>query len=169
MMAGPPLTQALLRTLIHYDPISGRVTRLRRTANRHQVGEYVGALNSRGYLQATFFSIKRPVHRLIWFWLYGHWPSGDIDHINRNRQDNRLCNLREVTRSENNHNAGANSRNTSGYRGVCWDKSKQLWVVHISVAGKTYFLGRYADPQVAACAYKAAKRTHHPTAPQAQD
>lgn len=159
------LLQDELHTLFDYCPETGLLTRKMCTANRHTIGELVGTSGSRGYLQATIHSRKYPVHRIIWCWLYGAWPKHDVDHINRVRNDNRKINLREVTRSENNHNGGANRRNTSGHRGASWDKSKQLWVSHIRAYGVSYFLGRHKTAELASAAYYAAKAIHHPTYP----
>ena len=158
-------TQQHLRELFDYDPRTGVVTRSLCTANRHTQGEIVGTKGARGYLQATVNSLKYPLHRLIWCWVHGTWPTDDIDHINRVRDDNRIENLRIATRSENNHNAGPNRANTSGHRGACWDKSKGLWAANIGVNGRTQFLGRYATAEEAGRAYLAAKLKYHPTAP----
>lgn len=157
--------QTELKELFNYDPDTGVVTRKKCTANRHVLGEVVGFAGSRGYLQAAVRSVKYPLHRLIWCLVTGEWPEGDIDHINRNRADNRLANLRAVTRSENNHNAGMSRRNKSGYTGVCWDKAKNSWIANICVGGKTKHIGRYASAERAAEARKQAKAVYHPTAP----
>ena len=156
--------QAELRRLFSYNPVTGLVTRRVCTANRHTEGELVGTKGGRGYLQVTVRSKKYPLHCMIWCWLYGVWPTTDVDHKNRDRADNRKHNLRLATRSENNQNAGMSSRNSSGRKGVCWDKSRQLWTVHISVNHKQIHLGRHADLDVAAAAYQSAKAIYHPTA-----
>lgn len=159
--------QAELRRLFNYSPSTGLVTRRVRTANRHVVGEIVGTPGGRGYLQVTVYSRKYPLHCLIWCWLYGTWPTTDIDHKNRDRADNRKVNLRLTTRSENNHNSGLSRRNTSGHKGVCWDKARQQWIAHITTDGKQIFLGRFTDPELAGASYRAAKALYHPTAIQA--
>ncbi len=162
------LTQSVVKKLFHYDPVTGIVTRLVRTAQRHQVGEAVGSSGARGYLQTTVGSRKYMLHRLIWLWVYGAWPVADIDHKNRIRNDNRLDNLRAATRSENNHNTGISQANSSGYQGVTWDKSRCRWVANIRAHGKQRHLGRFQTPQAASEAYQAAKRVYHPTTPSNQ-
>ena len=157
------LTRARLRELFDYDPETGVVTRLVRTANRHKVGEAVGTKGSRGYLQATVFGKKYPLHRLVWFWVHGVWPPYDVDHRNRMRTDNRIKNLRCATRAENNHNAGRSRANWSGYTGVAWDSARCKWLAQISVAGKSIHLGRFDSALRASAAYQAAKLIHHPT------
>lgn len=157
------LTQKDIQELFAYDPKTGFVTRLKKTANRHKVGERVGTPGGRGYLQVTIGRKKCPLHRVIWCLVYGVWPVGDVDHRNRIRSDNRLTNLREASRSENNHNASPNRRNTSGARGVCWDKSRGKWTVHIHADGKQHHLGRFDELDKARDAYLSAKALYHPT------
>lgn len=159
------LTQEYLRSLFDYDPETGVFTRLKCTANRHKLGEVVGYSGARGYRQAMAGGKKYMVHHLVWMWVYGRLPSGDIDHINRIRHDNRIANLREVSRSENNHNAGLSRANWSGFTGAAWDKSRSQWLASIRAAGKQHYLGRFNTPQEASAAYLAAKAVYHPTAP----
>lgn len=163
-MREPP-TQEELRKLFHYSPVTGLMTRKVCTANRHTEGELVGTYGARGYLQVGIYSKKYPAHRIIWCWMTGSWPEHDVDHINRDRSDNRWENLRAVTRSENNHNLGMSRRNKSGHKGVHWDKARGKWLVNIRADGKTHHIGRYDDLETATDAYRAAKSIHHPTAP----
>lgn len=162
------LTQARLKELLDYNPETGLVTRLVCTANRHKVGEIVGAKGARGYLQATINSKKYMLHRLIWLWVHGVWPANDVDHRDRNRANNKLGNLREATRSENNHNSSLSKANWSGFKGVAWDKSRSLWMASIQANGESHHLGRFATAALASVAYQAAKNIYHPTAPVAQ-
>lgn len=84
----------------------------------------------------------------------------DTDHINRNKLDNRRCNLRTVTRSQNQFNRGNPINNTSGYKGVGWDKEHQKWVSRIKVNGKKIFLGRYNSLQGAWLARRLGERAY---------
>lgn len=79
-----------------------------------------------------------------------------IDHINRNSLDNRKSNLRFADQTQNNANSGMNSRNTSGFKGVCWNKDRRKWVATISRNNKTVYLGLFKNPEDAASAYDAA-------------
>lgn len=89
---------------------------------------------SRRVKQTKFY-----MHRVV-----NSTPKGmDTDHINRNKLDNRKCNLRMVTRSENMRNTGLQRNNTSGYKGISWDKKRLLWESHIKNNDKKLFLGRY--------------------------
>lgn len=160
------LDQAELRRLFDYDPLTGIVTRRVCTNSRHCVGEKVGTLAGAGYLQATAHSQKHYLHRMIWAWVYGVWPTQCIDHINQNKLDNRLANLREVTHAENLHNMKMKASNGSGYVGVCFDpRRRRAWTAYISVKGKTVYLGSFPTPVDANAARVRAKRIYHPTAP----
>jgi hypothetical protein len=87
--------------------------------------------------------------------------SYDVDHINGNGLDNRKCNLRIATRSQNLANTGAHSHNKSGYKGVSFDKSKGKWRAQITKEGRCRNLGRFSDPIEAAKRYdEAAKKLH---------
>lgn len=84
---------------------------------------------------------------------------GDIvDHINMNKLDNRRSNLRLVNKAQNNLNAGLISTNRSGYRGVCWDKSRGKWTVGIYVDNKRKYIGRFDDVLDASKAYESVRR-----------
>lgn len=86
-------------------------------------------------------------HRVIWKMVYGHDPD-DIDHINGIRSDNRLMNLRNVTRAENLKNLSVSTRNKSGIIGVCQARGK--WVAQIKINGKTTHVGTFATKTEAA-------------------
>ena len=92
-------------------------------------------------------------HRLVWLILHGSWPT-EIDHINRNRADNRPVNLREVTSAENKANTGLSVRNTSGRKGVSWNKQLRKWQATAQIAGRSRYLGVYTDLGEAASAYQ---------------
>lgn len=79
---------------------------------------------------------------------------GDVDHINRDKLDNRSSNLRLVDRSTNSLNSGKRKHNTSGYKGVTWHKASGKWSAQIMVKGKKYHLGLYTEPQEASVAYQ---------------
>lgn len=93
--------------------------------------------------------ISIPMHRYLL-----KAPKGqDVDHINGNKLDNRRCNLRLVTRSHNKARGGVTKRNTSGYRGVSWDKRANKWLSIIIVNGKRIHIGLFDDIKAAAMAY----------------
>jgi hypothetical protein len=83
---------------------------------------------------------------------------GDVDHVDRDRLNNDLSNLREVTSRENRLNSGMPRNNTSGFRGVCWCKAKQKWFAQIYYEGKKLHLGYFTSKEEAARAYDAAAK-----------
>jgi hypothetical protein len=92
-------------------------------------------------------------HRVIYAMVSGAWPIGDVDHRNGDRLDNRPGNLRCATRSQNVANQALRACNTSGFKGVSWDKKNKKWMARIGVNGKSRTLGRYACAEDAGRAY----------------
>jgi len=155
------ISAARLRELLHYDPETGVFTR-RVTRNAiAKAGTVAGTLDRGGYVAIMVDGRRHKAHRLAWLYVYGKWPSGCLDHINRLTGDNRISNLREVTYSENQQNTLLQSNNTSGYRGVVWDKKKRRWKAHIKLNGKRHHLGSFITAEVAHEARKAAEVTLH--------
>lgn len=89
------------------------------------------------------------LHRLAWFMVHGVMPEGEIDHINGDRQDNRLSNLRDVCRSENCRNAAKRKDNTSGVSGVYWDKRLGAWRASVRADGARHYVGVFHDLSIA--------------------
>lgn len=108
-------------------------------------------------------------HRLVWLLVHGTWPEHEIDHIDRDPMNNRIENLRPTTPSENCHNQGLRSNNSSGYPGVCFDKRANKYRAEIRVNNKQIFLGYYATAEQAFLAYQLAKIKYYPTSPIAQE
>lgn len=108
------------REVFAYDPVTGIVTRKVPTAPMHKVGEAVGSRMSKGYLSCSLDYKSHLVHRIAWAIVHGRMPEGEIDHINGDRTDNRLCNLRDVPKRLNqlNRPKGARKDNSSGHTGV---------------------------------------------------
>lgn len=105
-------------------------------------------LHSKGYLTVGGYL----AHRLAWYLYYLEWPSGQIDHINQDKKDNRICNLRVVSNKENHKNMPIQKNNKSGIVGVHYAKRKGKWVAYIKVDGKRIHIGSYADIFSACCA-----------------
>lgn len=114
-------------------------------------------LTSEGYLKGSFLRERYAAHRIAWLIVYGTWPSGEIDHINGCRTDNRIENLRDVTRTENRMNACMMSNNTSGHCGVSWSPSAGKWAAYINLNKKRMWLGFYDRKEDAANARKQAE------------
>lgn len=163
-MATTYLYLSILHELLDYNPTTGVFTwRVRR--HRVKPGDVAGVLDGRGYQSIQVCGKSYRAHRLAWFYVYGTWPDGQIDHRNGCRSDNRLSNLRVCTNAENGQNRGLNKNNTSGYIGVSFDRRNVGWQAHIRVNGKRHNLGLFKDKEEAAAAYVAAKAKLHPYQP----
>jgi hypothetical protein len=115
-----------------------------------------GCPNNRGYRRISINNRQYKEHRLAWLYIYDKWPRADIDHINGDPSDNRLCNLREATRSQN----IAGMRAVSGrIRGVNWYRRDRKYRAKIRFNGKDIYLGSFDNPQEAAVAYDFAAYT----------
>ena len=154
------ITQELLKELFHYDPLTGIFTRIKKTNNRCKIGEPVGYLDN-GYFRISIYDKLYLLHRLAWLYTYGSFPVDMLDHINGISDDNRLINLREATVSENNSNSTIPVNNTSGYKGVSWNKKSSKWVAQISHNNKKIGLGYFSTPEEADKAYKEASAKYH--------
>lgn len=102
-----------------------------------------------GYLYARLRYKKIYAHRAAFAICNGRWPVGDVDHINGDRKDNRILNLREVSRQDNMRNAKKSQRNTSGTTGVIWNKAAQKWSAQIGVDRGSCYLGLFESKDAA--------------------
>lgn len=158
---GVPTAEELRRVLA-YDPNTGDFRWLvredrERDWNTRWAGKVAGAILPVGYRYINVGSKLQLAHRLAWLWMTGSWPAAQIDHINRDRADNRWVNLREATNQQNQLNVGLRSTNGSGVTGVSWDKRKHRWYATITVDGHMKNLGRYEDIADAIAARQAAE------------
>jgi hypothetical protein len=155
-----PLTAERLRNLLHYDPHTGQFTWLAKARGGVTVGYVTGYRSKRGDIVITVDYVQRKAHRLAWLYMTGEWPKEDIDHKNGNSADNRWVNLREATVSQNLANQRIRSNNTSGFKGVTWDKAKRKWAAQIRVKGRHIHIGRFASAEEAHSAYCDAAKRH---------
>ncbi len=152
------ITQSELKELLDYDPETGVFIWKKKVANRVKIGDIAGCLDiSTGYIVFMIKGKRYRAHRLAWFYIYGEWPKDQIDHINHVRDDNRIVNLREVTRQENLKNASLSKNNKSDVTGVHWYKANKEWRAQIMVNGKYIHLGYFNDKHDAAMTRKEAE------------
>lgn len=145
----------LLKAKYSYDPATGEFRR-RTSWGKQKAGDIAGCISPQGYRYLTFKGRATPAHRLAWLWVHGAWPGADVDHINRDRLDNRIENLRSVSRSVNCHNIPA--RASSGEKGVtASSKNRAAWEARIMVNRKSIYLGFYKTKEEAAAARKGAE------------
>jgi hypothetical protein len=153
------LTQELLHALFEYQP-DGRLLRKVTTNSRAKAGAYSGCPNKWGYLRTVVLGRMYTNHRLIWFMHHGTWPEA-IDHINGDKQDNRIENLRECTQLENCYNQKIRKQNTTGVKGVGWRPDKKKFRARIIVNGTEICLGHFKTLEEAAVVVKEARIKHH--------
>lgn len=165
------LTQAELKEILRYEPETGAFTWNRQRKNGALAGDVAGHVSGEGYWAIGIGGVHWQAHRVAWFYVHGEWPQQLVDHINQNKLDNRMVNLRKVTISENRQNMGKYKTNTSGHKGVHWFRATERWQAQIQHEGKRYHLGFYKRIEDAVQAYaKGAARLHqfNPAAATAQ-
>ena len=153
-------SQDELNRLLSYKPETGRLVWKIRGLPKWD-GRWAGkpaliSVNLNGYLCGEVFARPHRAHRIIWKMVHGLDPD-DVDHVDGNRQNNRLINLRSVTRQDNLRNARRRSDNVTGVTGVSWDANRGRWFVSICVDGKTIGVGRFMTLPEAALARKHAE------------
>lgn len=152
------ITVERLREVLRYAPGAGEF-RWRVSPSRGvMAGAVAGTTCWRGYRHIKISGRLYLAHRLAWLWAHGEWPDGDIDHIDGDRANNRLSNLRIATRSQNLANTRRHRDNASGFKGVTWVPRVQKWMAQIRVGGRTKYLGYFATPEEAHAAYLEAAR-----------
>lgn len=114
-----------------------------------------------GYLRARILGKSYLAHRVIWAYHYGEWPSDQIDHINHDRSDNRIENLRVVSQMVNAKNQKRSKRNKSGFTGVHWCAAKRRWRATIKVGNRYLYLCTTRDKNKAIKARKAAEQKYN--------
>jgi hypothetical protein len=170
----PTITAEYVRSRLDYDPESGLLfwkpkividTHYDVIWNTRYAGNPAGTATRLGYKIVTLDMRKRFAHRLAWLHFYGidpgAYPKFLLDHIDGDGFNNRIVNLRVASPPQNGWNAGKHSRNTSGIKGVYWDKSRSKWLAAIGVNNKIKNLGRYSTKEEAAAVYAEAARLYH--------
>lgn len=165
-IATEKLTVERLREVADYNPETGFFTwRCRSESTRGWnpgfAGKQVGGIarcGPRSYISIGIDNVRYRAHRLAWLYVHGKWPSGDIDHKDGNGLNNKLDNLRDVTRTLNLINGARYCTNSSGVSGVTWDAVRGKWHAKIYCSYQQYFIGRFtnlADAEAAVIAKRA--------------
>lgn len=123
--------------------------------------DVAGYSKSNGYMQVRIDGKYYLLHRLAWMYVHGELPNGDIDHVNRIRNDNRLENLRVVNKCVNQQNRSLQTNNTSGVTGVVYSKKYDCWRARIKANNKYYHLGSFKSFDEAVAARMKAKAELH--------
>lgn len=150
------LTAKRLREVLHYSPDTGAFT-WKVSYARAQAGTVAGSVDAYGYTVIRVDTVLYKAHRLAWLYVHGAWPKRNIDHINRNRSDNRIANLRDVDQSVNTFNGKLRKNNSSGITGVTWDADRKAWKAAIRVQYRVIQLGRFKNKSDAVAARRSAE------------
>ena len=149
------ITQEILKQHLSYDKDSGIFVRIK-------TGKVAGSIKTNKYRAIYVYRKLYSAHRLAWLYEYGHFPKDQIDHINRNRDDNRLCNLREVNNATNACNK-AHPQGSNPFLGVTKKKRRNQykWCARIRYDGKNKHIGYFDSAEDAKNAYLLAKAQLH--------
>ena len=142
---------ALLRSIFHYDATGGVLTRITARGNR-RAGAQVGVMSSHGYLTVEIEGRQFGVHRVAWAIYFGCWPELQLDHIDGNRTNNRIANLREATVSQNIANSRNYERKHRLPRGVYVQRGR------ITARVNETYLGQFKTVEAAAVAAREARK-----------
>lgn len=154
------LTQADLKENLYYDPETGLFTWLI-PAQRRRLTKEAGHKSSDGYTHVFFRGTLYRAHRLAWFYVHGEFPVGFLGHINGDRSDNRIENLRVADNFQNSHNAQIAANNATGFKGVSYCKTHKKYRAQCAVNKVNAFLGYFDTPEEASAAYEDFAREHH--------
>jgi hypothetical protein len=159
--------------ILNYDCFTGEI---RWSGNRSDLdymskqnidkhlGKHARRVDGNGYIKIQIKGKNYKAHRLAWLMTYEKWPDGEVDHIDGNGLNNRIENLRDVTKSQNQRNRRINKASTTGVTGVCFHKVKKKYEVSIKSNGRQVYVGAFKTIEEAAAARKAANEQYgyHP-------
>lgn len=157
------ITKEILMSVVSYNEDTGLFTWRGNRGRYYRCGKIAGTKGKKGYIQISIMGCRCSAHRLAWLYVYGCWPKHQIDHLNGERSDNRIVNLRDVKNGVNSQNKlSAMSTSKSGLLGVYFDNSHKKWRAEIISDGRRYRLGRFDTAEEAHSAYLGAKVVLHP-------
>jgi len=159
------ITQAELKQILHYEPITGKFTWLARVANCIHIGDEAGSVFKKSttlsYLHIQIDKKVCKAHRLAWLYMTGNYPQHGVLHDDGDGLNNRWTNLSDNTQAENALNRKLNSNNESGQSGVMWRERDQRWIAQINIDGKQTHLGQFKEKVDAITARKQAELNHN--------
>lgn len=153
------LTIERLKEVLSFDQETG-IFRWKVRMRQRACSEIAGSVNPDGYRQICIDQKIHKAHRLAWFYVNGNEPDGMLDHINGDRLDNRISNLRLASASQNTANSRKRRNNSCGYKGVYLHKLSGLYMARITVNYKSILVGYYRKPEDAHAAYVSAAQDH---------
>lgn len=143
------ITQERLKQLFDYNPLTGKFIWKERTGSRVVIGSEAGTNHNMGYIKMSVDGREYLAHRLAWLYVHGVMPLDCIDHINHDRSDNRISNLRQASRYQNQWNVGLQKNNTSGYKGIHYIEKSGRWRANLRYGGKSRHLGTFETAELA--------------------
>lgn len=154
--------ERVMETLV-YDQYAGTFTwRIDRGCVKAGTATGTPGSARNGYLRIYLDGRSYSLHRLAWLYVFGEHPSGEIDHIDGNKLNNKISNLRVLDRSKNQQNLRcAHKDNATGFLGVSFNKKNRKFTAHITIKGENRYLGSFFCAQEAHSAYLEEKRKHH--------
>ena len=152
------LTQEYLHSLFYYK--DGNLHWIKPMAKNKIKENSIAGYKSKKYVYVSINKKTYLLHRIIWLYHYGYLPN-EIDHIDGNKQNNNIDNLRDVLHLHNQYNQKTNKRNTSGVKGVSFDKNRFTWVVRFNVNKKPIYFGRFNDLELAELVAIEARDKYH--------
>lgn len=152
------ITFELLHELFEYR--EGQLIRKKTTSPNAKAGNPAGGKDTLGYITVSLRGKRYLAHRLIWLMHYKYLPMF-VDHINGDKSDNRIENLREATKAENAHNSAMRKDNTSGAKGVGWHKARNKWRAYLQLNGRYVHLGLFTKISEAKAAVTLARQDLH--------
>lgn len=161
------LTQEFLKSILEYDQETGEFFWIKPKRSWVAAGVKAGSIEAKGYVVININRGLYKAHRLAWLYVYGEWPKNQLDHIDRNKQNNKISNLREATNSQNQQNTPKYKTKAlvrSKYKGVSLHNKTKKWQAEIQIEKKRFYLGLFSCEEDAAMAYLEAKKNRHPYA-----
>lgn len=154
------LDQETLKEVLDYNPETGIFT-WKISAGTVCHGQEAGYLNTQGYRVIQIKGQNYRAHRLAWFYMTGRWPKEGIDHKNGIKDDNWWGNLRECDQTQNLYNSKLRSDNSTGVKGVCWNKMVGKYMARVYISGQEKHLGVFTEIEDAESAVKQAREKYH--------
>lgn len=136
------LNHKYLLSILDYNPSTG-IFIWKKSRGRVSAGSIAGGEITDGYIGIRIDGTRFMAHRLAWFYCFEEWPESLLDHEDTDPSNNAIENLREASNSSNNMNKGVMSISTTGYTGVTFDKSRNKYMVRVSINGVSKNLGRF--------------------------
>jgi hypothetical protein len=150
----------LAEALLDYNADNGSFVWTNYNKNNCKKGMAAGTVNKRGYLKIQIFGKVYCAHRIAWLIYYGKHPEYGIDHIDGDKLNNAISNLRDADQLENSKNAKLSIANKSGFTGVTWAVHRNKWRSRIMFEGKDITLGFFSDIEDAISARKSANKKY---------